>query len=122
MTAKQNERIARIETRLGFTKDGERNGNGLLTEIENMKEDFDDMQKKLDEVILSQKELMIMLSSLENDFKIMSSSINKINDEMKDNINFRTIAKWKNVIMGIAALIVALGTIGGFLYKIFGGK
>ena len=118
-TYKNEIRINTLEHKVGITENGILTGNGVLGEIKKLKEEDTFLEDKLNKISIMQKELSLRFDVLENDIKEITNLLNKMNaeidiikTEMKDNINFRTIGKAKNIFIGIAGFILALGTIG----------
>lgn len=110
-----------IAQKVGLNKDGNRNGNGLITEVEEIQE-YIDFNKT------HQKEIDMRLDIIDKDIKEIKEDIKYIKNELKDNINMRSFINTKNILGGIAQVITNLTVIGGALYfvlKMFfenGGK
>lgn len=114
----QQERLAVLEHKVGINKDGTLTGNGIVKATENNEEKIEELSDKLENIRIMQAELNMRFDMLESDLKDLSKSISFIEDNLKDNITLKTITKWKNVVIGIAGVVTAFGTIGYFLYKL----
>lgn len=112
-------RINTLEHKIGITANGMLTGNGLIGDIKNLKEEVELLHDKLNKISTMQTELSLRFDILENDIKELTSLVSTIKNEMKDNINFRTIGKAKNIFIGVAGMILALGTIGAAIVKIY---
>lgn len=97
--------------KLGINKSGNRTGNGLLTEVEQI-QDYIDADK------MHHKETDIRLNMIEKDIKEIKDDIKIIKNELKDNINMRSFANAKSLFSGIAQVITSFGVISGALYFI----
>ncbi len=100
-----------IAQKVGLNKDGNRNGNGLITEVEEI-EEYIDFNKT------HQKEIDMRLDMMDKDIKEIKEDIKFIKSEIKDNINMRSFINTKNILGGIAQVITNLTVIGGALYFI----
>ena len=100
-----------IAQKVGLNKDGNRNGNGLITEVEEIQE-YMDFNKT------HQKEIDMRLDMMDKDIKEIKEDIKFIKSEIKDNINMRSFINTKNILGGIAQVITNLTVIGGALYFI----
>lgn len=112
-------RINTLEHKVGINKEGLLTGNGLINELSTIKKDADLLHDKLNCIKTMQIELNMRFDVLENDIKELTNSMTSIKKDMEDNINLRTIGKLKNIIIGFAGLLAALGVIGSFLVRIF---
>lgn len=105
-------RINTLEHKVGINKDGLLTGNGLINDIKIL-------NNKLDKISAMQSELSLRLDVLGKDIKNLFSMTEKMKTELKDNINFRTLSKAKNIFIGLAGLLTALGIIGTVIVKIY---
>ena len=103
--------VISIAQRIGLNKDGNRNGNGLITEVEEI-EEYINVSKT------HQKEIDMRLDMMDKDIKDIKENIKYIKSEIKDNINMRSFINTKNILGGIAQVITNLTVIGGALYFI----
>lgn len=103
--------VISIAQRIGLNKDGNRNGNGLITEVE-------DIEKYINVSKTHQKEIDMRLDMMDKDIKEIKEDIKYIKNELKDNINMRSFINTKNILGGIAQVITNLTVIGGALYFI----
>lgn len=103
--------VISIAQRVGLNKDGNRNGNGLITEVEEI-EEYINVSKT------HQKEIDMRLDIMDKDIKEIKENIKYIKNELKDNINMRSFINTKNILSGIAQVITNLTVIGGALYFI----
>ncbi|WP_115600381.1 DUF5675 family protein [Brachyspira pilosicoli] len=103
--------VISIAQRVGLNKDGNRNGNGLITEVEEI-EEYINVSKT------HQKEIDMRLDIIDKDIKEIKEDIKYIKNELKDNINMRSFINTKNILSGMAQVITNLTVIGGALYFI----
>lgn len=113
------ERLAVIEHRIGINKDGALTGNGLTGEFKNVKMDIDLLHDKINRISVMQTELSMRFDILENELKELTKSIDGIKDDMRDNINCRTIKKSGKTVIGVASFLTALAIVGAVIVKIF---
>ena len=103
--------VISIAQRVGLNKDGNRNGNGLISEVEDI-EEYVNVSKT------HQREIDMRLDMMDKDIKEIKEDIKFIKSEIKDNINMRSFINTKNILGGIAQVITNLTVIGGALYFI----
>lgn len=115
---KINERLYKLEHQVGITKDGVKTGNGLLNRVEKVEAEMNKMHDKIDTISDEQKHISAECNNLAKSVRELSGLINDVKNELKDNISFRSVSKLKNMLIGIAAVIVAITTIIGFLKNI----
>ena len=135
------ERISFLETVIGYNENSERNGNGIITLLDDINNDIKDNSNRLDRIDARYKELNDKLDKLNDTLNILEKYITKVDlkidntiqkieyyekrirehsDLLSDSI---TSSKIMKVIKGtgiIAGFLTALGTIVGiiaFLYN-----
>lgn len=135
------ERISFLEAVIGYNENSERNGNGIITLLDDLSNDIKDNSNRLDRIDARYKELNDKLDKLNDTLNILEKYITKVDlkidntiqkieyyekrirehsDLLSDSI---TSSKIMKVIKGtgiIAGFLTALGTIVGiiaFLYN-----
>lgn len=135
------ERISFLETVIGYNENSERNGNGIITLLDDLSNDIKDNSNRLDRIDARYKELIDKLDKLKDALNILEKYITKEDlkidntiqkieyyekrirehsDLLSDSI---TSSKIMKVVKGtgiIAGFLTALGTIVGiiaFLYN-----
>lgn len=135
------ERISFLETVIGYNENSERNGNGIITLLDDLSNDIKDNSNRLDRIDARYKELNDKLDKLNDTLNILEKYITKVDlridstiqkieyyekrirehsDLLSDSI---TSSKIMKVVKGtgiIAGFLTALGTIVGiiaFLYN-----
>lgn len=135
------DRISFLETVIGYNENSERNGNGIITLLDDLSNDIKDNSNRLDRIDARYKELNDKLDKLNDTLNILEKYITKVDlkidntiqkieyyekriiehsDLLSDSI---TSSKIMKVVKGtgiIAGFLTALGTIVGiiaFLYN-----
>lgn len=135
------ERISFLETVIGYNENSERNGNGIITLLDDLSNDIKDNSNRLDRIDARYKELNDKLDKLNDTLNILEKYITKVDlkidntiqkieyyekrirehsDLLSDSITSSKIMKVVKVTGIIAGFLTALGTIVGiiaFLYN-----
>ncbi|WP_288550243.1 hypothetical protein [uncultured Brachyspira sp.] len=112
-----NERLSNIEYRVGIRKDGTPNSNGILKTIEKINDEIENIYSTLNKKEIEKIQLNVRLDNIEKDIKQMQESLKSIDNNLKDTINVKSFITFKNVLLGIVAVLGGFSAIGVFLYN-----
>lgn len=110
--------LLRILTKLGLTEYGEPDGNGLINEVKNIQYKLTEYDKKLNDTINKMHNIEESLDEINKEFNNINNKIELIHKKLEGNISVNTIVNAKNIIVGVAAVLTGLATIGYFLSKV----
>lgn len=110
--------ITRILSKIGLTEDGEPDGNGLINKVKNIEDKLNKYDKKMSDTISKIDNIEEALDDIIKELDNINSQIELIYKKLEGNISINTIVSAKNIIVGVAAVITGLATIGYFLSKV----
>lgn len=111
------ERISNLEYRLGVHKNGTRNGNGVLHSIDLVNKEIANISSYIDDQKIEKIELNNRLVNIEKDMKQVQESLKAIENGLKDTINTKSFINFKNILLGIVAVLGGVSALGAFLYS-----
>ena len=132
-TDKLTERIKSLELILGFDENNKRNGNGLITlideiskrqtegwqRIERLREDTDNLETKLNQINEQLNNLSFQIKNLSDKISDFDTKLKEHSGIMSDTITGNKIVKAVKGTLLIAALLGSLGTIFGIIAFIY---
>ncbi len=107
---------------MGLNADGGRNGNGLLTDVKNLKNDIESINRhiiSIDHKLKRQaEEDEEMLNDIKEIKQNLATSLDEINKSLADKISVNSISKAHKTIIAVAATLGALGGIFSIIVNI----